>query len=105
LNTPGYIANLHKLYEKSQKGDLKDKEIFTSACNFVGLLTENKNEWASFKQTKINISEEEILNKIEQRNKAREDKNYEEADKIRDDLLDKGILIEDQDGKTIWKLK
>ena len=37
LNTPGYIANLHKLYEKSQKGDLKDKEIFTSACNFIGL--------------------------------------------------------------------
>ena len=24
LNTPGYIANLHKLFEKSQKGDLKD---------------------------------------------------------------------------------
>jgi len=105
LNTPGYIANLHKLYEKSQKGDLKDKEIFTSACNFIGLLTENKNKWLSFKQTKIDISKEEILNKIEKRNKARKNKNYKEADKIRDDLLDKGILIEDKDGKTIWKIK
>ena len=26
LNTPGYIANLHKIFEKSQKGDLNDKE-------------------------------------------------------------------------------
>ena len=27
LNTPGYIANLHKLFEKSQKGDLKIKKF------------------------------------------------------------------------------
>ena len=46
-----------------------------------------------------------ILDKIELRNKAREDKNYKEADKIRDELLDKGVLIEDKDGKTTWKFK
>ena len=32
-------------------------------------------------------------------------KNYDEADKIRDELLDKGVLIEDKDGKTVWKFK
>ena len=42
---------------------------------------------------------------ISLRNKAREDKNYKEADIIRNELLDKGILIEDKDGKTFWKLK
>ena len=105
LNTPGYIANLHKLYEKSQKGDLKDKEIFTSACNFIGLLNESKNKWESFKKFKINISEDEISEKIKERNIARENKNYKEADKIRDYLLDKGVLIEDKDGKTSWKIK
>ena len=47
----------------------------------------------------------DILIKIKQRNKAREDKDYNEADKIRDELLDKGVLIEDKDGKTIWKIK
>ena len=26
-------------------------------------------------------------------------------DKIRNELMDKGILIEDKDGKTIWKIK
>jgi len=105
LNTPGYIANLHKLFEKSQKGDLKDKEIFVSACNFVGLLNENKNKWDAFKKSKTNILEEEILSKIEARNKARDSKNYKEADKIRNELLDKGISIEDKDGKTTWKFK
>ena len=105
LNTPGYIANLHKLFEKSQKGDLKDKEIFVSACNFVGLLKEDKNKWSSFKKSKVSITEKEILAKIEERNKARDNKNYKDADKIRDELFDKGISIEDKDGKTFWKIK
>ena len=39
------------------------------------------------------------------RDKARENKNYKEADRIRGELLDKGVLIEDKDGKTLWKFK
>ena len=39
LNTPGYIANLHRLYECATKG--KDKELFISACKFIGLLNED----------------------------------------------------------------
>ena len=105
LNTPGYITNLHKLFEKSQKGDLKDKEIFTSACNFVGLLVSTKKEWMEFKKNKSVLSEKKILLKINERNKAREDKKYKLADQIRDELLDKGVLIEDANGKTTWKFK
>jgi len=105
LNTPSYISNLHKLFEKSQKGDLKDKEIFISACNFVGLLKDTKNKWVEFKKSKLAISEQEILSKIDERNEARDKKNYKLADKIRNELLDKGVLIEDKDDKTSWKLK
>ena len=105
LNTPGYITNLHKLYEKALKGSDEDKRIFISACHFVGLLNETKEHWLNFKQSKVSISESEILIKINQRNKARINKNYDEADKIRSDLFDKGVLIEDKDGKTVWKFK
>ena len=105
INTPGYIANLHKLYDKANKGNDEDKKIFNSACNFIGLLQETKEEWLNHKKGKIEISEKEIENKIDLRNKARADKNYKEADDIRDYLLDKGVLIEDKDGKTIWKFK
>jgi cysteinyl-tRNA synthetase len=105
INTPGYIANLHKLYDKANKGDEKDKQIFNSACNFIGLLHETKEEWLNHKKGKLDISEEEIENKIELRNNARANKDYKEADNIRDYLLDKGVLIEDKDGKTIWKFK
>ena len=105
LNTPGYIANLHKLFEKANFGNDKDKKIFVSACNFIGILNQTKEEWLDFKKRKSLISEKEILKKIELRNIARENKDYKKADTIRDELLDKGVLIEDKDGKTSWKIK
>ena len=105
LNTPGYIGNLHKLFDKANSGNSKDKEIFVSACNFVGLLNETREQWLEFKKTRSSISENEILSKINLRNKARESKDYGFADEIRKELLDKGVLIEDKNGKTIWKYK
>jgi cysteinyl-tRNA synthetase len=103
LNTPGYIANLHQLYEKANKG--QDKELFISACKFIGLLNENNEQWKNYKKIKASIGETEIQSKIDLRIKARENKDYKEADRIRDELLDKGVLIEDKDGKTLWKFK
>ena len=105
LNTPGYIASLHRLYDKAKDGNREEKELFTTACKFIGLLNQSKEEWNSFKRQNLKLSEKDILNKIDERNKARDKKNYKLADKIRDELLGKGVLIEDKDGKTIWKIK
>ena len=105
LNTPGYIANLHQLYEKASKGNDDDKGLFVLACNFIGILNKTKEEWLSIKKKRLLISETDILRNIELRNRARENKDYSKADNIRNELLDKGVLIEDKDGKTIWKLK
>ena len=105
LNTPGYIANLHKLFEKSQQGSQKDKEIFVSACNFIGLLNVSHKKWKQFKKEKLNITEDQINKKILERNNARKNKDFKTADKFRDELEDKGVLIEDKDDKTHWKFK
>ncbi len=105
LNTPKYISVLHKLFDKAKSGSQQDIEKFNAACNFVGFLEESKEQWLSFKKSKINISEKDINILIDKRNEARNTKNYDLADKIRNKLLDKGVLIEDKDGKTIWKIK
>jgi cysteinyl-tRNA synthetase len=55
--------------------------------------------------TKLGISEEEILKFIGERNTARENKNWKRADEIRNDLLSKGIALEDTPSGTNWKLK
>ncbi|MGZ3524424.1 MAG: cysteine--tRNA ligase [Thermodesulfobacteriota bacterium] len=54
---------------------------------------------------RLNLTEEEILQSIEERNLARKDKNWKRADEIRNDLLSKGIVLEDTPAGTIWKLK
>ena len=105
LNTPGYISVLHKLFDKAKSGSQEDKEKFVAGCNFVGLLEESKEDWLSFKKSNMKVSQQEINILIDKRNDARNTKNYDLADKIRKELLDKGVLIEDKDGKTIWKIK
>jgi cysteinyl-tRNA synthetase len=42
---------------------------------------------------------------IAKRNEAREQKKWQEADQIREELLSKGVLIEDTPGGTVWKIK
>ena len=105
LNTPGYIAKLHELYSLAIKGDDKDKKLFNKACNFIGLLLEDNEKWNSYKKANIKISEKEILKKINERNTARINKNFELADKIRKELFENGIIIEDKDDTTSWKYK
>ena len=42
---------------------------------------------------------------ISERLAAKKKKDFKLADKIRNELLDKGVIIEDQKEKTIWKYK
>ena len=46
-----------------------------------------------------------IRERIRLMDKARANKNYEESDRIRKELIDNGIEIETKDGKSTWKLK
>ncbi len=54
------------------------------------------------KSTKVNV-EEEIEKLIEERQKARKEKNWALADKIRDDLKERGIVLEDTPQGVRWK--
>ena len=105
LNTPGFIAKIHELYSKANKGDKKSKKLFNSACKLIGLFDLSKNEWENFKKTNKGISKDYILKKIDERLAAKQEGNYKLADQIRDELLKKGVVIEDQKGKTTWKFK
>ena len=105
LNTPGFIAKIHELYTKAQSGDKKSKILFNNSCRFLGLFNIDKEEWENFKKNKIKISVEYIEKKINERLKARKNGNFKLADKLRDELLNNGIVIEDQKGKTNWKYK
>ena len=42
---------------------------------------------------------------IDKRNQARDDKDFELSDKIRDSLLENGIVLEDTEQGTTWKVR
>ena len=105
LNTPGFIAKIHELYNSANNGDTKRKKSFNLACKLLGLFDLNKNQWDDFKKSNTNISESFILQKISERLLAKKKGNFKLADKIRNELLDNDVIIEDQKEKTIWKYK
>ncbi|MGB9814258.1 MAG: cysteine--tRNA ligase [Thermovenabulum sp.] len=52
---------------------------------------------------KDELLDEEILRLIEERQKARKEKNFALADKIRDELKQKGVILEDTPSGVRWK--
>ena len=105
LNTPGFIAKIHELYNSANTGDSKSKKYFNSACKLLGLFDLDKKQWDNFKKSNTDISESLIIQKINERLVAKKKGDYSLADRLRNELLDKGVIIEDQKEKTIWKLK
>ena len=67
--------------------------LIHSVDSVLGVLPEEKEE----------LLPAEITKKIEEREKARKDKDFESADRIRDELLDLGIMLEDTKDRVRWK--
>ena len=105
LNTPKAISVLHQLYKDCKSNDRNTVETFLSSANFLGILMHTSSEWLSWGKEKLSIDEKQIELLISERKSARDNGNFEKADKIRNDLEHKGILLEDNEGKTTWRSK
>jgi cysteinyl-tRNA synthetase len=86
LNIPAAITEMHHLSEQE----------LANSLHFFG-----------FRKTKkhLSLSEFEIKNLIEERQIAKKNKNYPQADKIRMVLEKNNILIEDTTNGTTWRPK
>ena len=105
VNTPQAIAELHQLYKAANDGDIEALEIFYNSCQFLGILISDYSSWCSWQSKIIDIDENLINELIEKRNEARRAKDFAEADRIRDELLNLSVILEDKDNETTWKLK
>ena len=101
LNTPLAISRLHELAKEFNKGNRLSGQLLKSSSRILGLLNVSSSEWFTKKDQ---IDEEKINNMISERNKARKEKDFHLADKIRDELKSIGVSIEDKANETKWRL-
>ena len=95
LNTPLAISSLLKI---------KCSKTLIKSANLLGLLNRTQEEWLSL-NNKSTISENDIELLINERDEARKAKDFVKADEIRDQLEQNNVILEDIDGKTIWRVK
>jgi cysteinyl-tRNA synthetase len=69
----------------------------------MGILQEDAEAWFKHVDETGTLSDADIDGLIESRNRARADKDWAEADRIRDELAAAGIVLEDGSGGTTWR--
>jgi cysteinyl-tRNA synthetase len=114
FNTPRALALIFEevralnrlLDEKKPTGLGARAEALRRICGTLGLehvgyFERKKERWLSKRKVSRQMIEEEIA----RREQARKAKNWPEADRIRDELQAKGVIIEDTPGGAVWKVK
>ena len=105
INSPKAITELHHLYKSLNTNDIDRVQEFINSAQFLGLLNSDANEWKKWLKSDSIVDEAKINQLIESRNLARKKGDYSDADKIREELDQMGVVLEDKDGQTSWKLK
>jgi cysteinyl-tRNA synthetase len=101
FGTPEAVAVLFELASEINSGE---KHLAAQLKGLGGVLGLLQREPIAFLQGKpAGVSERWILEKIAAREAARQGKDYTAADRIRKELLERGIVVEDKDGKTTWR--
>ncbi len=105
LNTPLALSILHDLTNRLNKAEsasmqAKAKGVLLKSAELLGLLRQNPESWF-----KGGAGDEaaEIEALIAKRTAAKKNKDFALADKIRDELKVRGILLEDGPQGTSWK--
>jgi cysteinyl-tRNA synthetase len=97
FGTPEAVAVLFELANRVNSGEKPLAGQLKALGGVLGLFEREAQEFLSGK------AEDWILKAIAEREDARKRKDYAASDRIRKELLAKGIVLEDKGGKTTWR--
>lgn len=102
LNTADGIAAVFELV-KDINTLVLDKDVSKTACEYAAKIFDELTDVLGILYNKKNNSlDDEIEELIAQRNEARKNKDWATADKIRDDLKSRGIILKDTPNGVTW---
>jgi cysteinyl-tRNA synthetase len=104
LNTPQMIASLHGLRNSAASGSERDRNAFAASLRLLGFLSESAAEWKGRKQQASGVDVEQVDGLIAARAAARARKDFQESDRIRDELAAMGVVIKDSKAGTTWEI-
>ncbi len=108
LNTPLALSAMHALLGDLNKADddaemARLKGALLDGGALLGLLQDDPEAWLRQGAGADGLSNADIDAMIAARNEARKSKDFAEADRIRDDLAEQGVILEDKPEGTIWR--
>ena len=102
FNTPEAIAELHKLANEAFRGNAAAALQLRALGAILGLLQRDAEAFLQSAPAGA-LSDADIRARIDARLAARKAKNYAEADRIRKELEDSGVILEDGPQGTTWR--
>ncbi len=123
FNTPEAMAVLFDLANEVNKTKaIEAASLLKGLAGVLGLLQQNANEFLQGRKDYVDVlgpgeyklsgsglsdtftfSDQSIDERIKNRNEAKKAKNFAEADRIRKELADSGIILEDTPQGTTWR--
>jgi len=110
FGTPEAIAELHQLANAAFQGDNTASGQLKALGAVLGLLERRPEvvlqsglSFTTEFAAKLIYGPENIQLLIDRRAEARSRKDFKEADRIRQELLDNGVVLEDKGGTTTWR--